>query len=91
LVESHYRTQVQVHNTLETHGVVADWKPGMSTVWASTQGTASVRDYLCAFFKLPKSQTNYSALSVALTLWIPRYNATKAFRELVADRSNQER
>ncbi|HUV96547.1 MAG TPA: xanthine dehydrogenase family protein molybdopterin-binding subunit [Acidobacteriaceae bacterium] len=56
IVESKYTTQVQVHNALETHGVVADWKPNLLTVWASTQGTASVREELASFFKLPKSQ-----------------------------------
>jgi xanthine dehydrogenase YagR molybdenum-binding subunit len=56
IVESKYTTQVQVHNALETHGVVADWKPDLLTVWASTQGTASVREELASFFKLPKSQ-----------------------------------
>jgi len=56
IVESKYTTQVQVHNALETHGVVADWKPDLLTVWASTQGTASVREGLAEFFKLPKSQ-----------------------------------
>ncbi|HET9086649.1 MAG TPA: xanthine dehydrogenase family protein molybdopterin-binding subunit [Acidobacteriaceae bacterium] len=56
IVEGKYTTQVQVHNALETHGVVADWKPDMLTVWASTQGTASVRDELAAYFKMPKSQ-----------------------------------
>lgn len=56
VVESKYTTQVQTHSALETHGVVADWKPDMLTVWASTQGTASVREELAAFFNLPKSQ-----------------------------------
>lgn len=56
VVESKYSTQVQTHSALETHGVVADWKPDMLTVWATTQGTASVREELADFFKLPKSQ-----------------------------------
>ena len=56
IVESKYTTQVQVHNALETHGLVADWKPDLLTVWASTQGTASVRDELADYFKIPKSQ-----------------------------------
>lgn len=56
IVEGKYTTQVQTHNALETHGVVADWKPDMLTVWASTQGTASVREELAAYFKMPKSQ-----------------------------------
>lgn len=56
VVEARYRTQVQTHSTLETHGVVADWKPDMLTVYASTQGTASVREELAAYFKLPISK-----------------------------------
>src|SRR5579863_4246930 len=43
IVDARYTTQVQTHSALETHGVVADWKPDMLTVYASTQGTASVR------------------------------------------------
>jgi xanthine dehydrogenase YagR molybdenum-binding subunit len=55
-VEGDFRTQVQTHSALETHGVVADWKPDMLTVHASTQSTSSVRDELAAIFKLPKSK-----------------------------------
>lgn len=53
IVEGHYVTQVQTHSALETHGVVADWKPDLLTVWASTQGTSSVREELAGFFKIP--------------------------------------
>jgi xanthine dehydrogenase YagR molybdenum-binding subunit len=56
VVEGHYVTQVQTHSALETHGVVADWKPGMLTVWASTQGTGTVREELAGFFKVPLAQ-----------------------------------
>jgi xanthine dehydrogenase YagR molybdenum-binding subunit len=56
IVEGEFRTQVQTHSALETHGVVADWKPDGLTVYASTQGTASVRDELAEIFKLKKSQ-----------------------------------
>jgi xanthine dehydrogenase YagR molybdenum-binding subunit len=56
VVEGRYVTQVQTHSALETHGVVADWKPEMLTVWASTQGTASVREELAGFFKIPMAQ-----------------------------------
>jgi xanthine dehydrogenase YagR molybdenum-binding subunit len=55
-IEGEFRTQVQTHSALETHGVVADWKPDNLTVYASTQGTASVRDELAEIFKLKKSQ-----------------------------------
>ena len=56
VVEGRYVTQVQTHSALETHGVVVDWKPELVTVWASTQGTASVREELAAYFKIPMTQ-----------------------------------
>ncbi len=56
IVESEYFTQVQTHSALETHGFVVDWKPEEVTVYASTQGTASVRSEFAEVFKLPKSQ-----------------------------------
>lgn len=55
-VEGEFRTQVQTHSALETHGVVVDWKSDGITVYASTQGTASVRDELAEIFNLKKSQ-----------------------------------
>lgn len=56
VVEATYRTQVQTHSPLETHGVVADWRADGLTVYASTQGTASVRDELATVFDLKKPQ-----------------------------------
>ena len=56
IVEADYTTQVQTHSALETHGVVIDYKPDQITCWASTQGTASVRDELSAVFDMKKSQ-----------------------------------
>jgi xanthine dehydrogenase YagR molybdenum-binding subunit len=56
IVESEYFTQVQTHSALETHGFVVDWKPEEVTIYASTQGTASVREEFADVFKLPKSQ-----------------------------------
>jgi xanthine dehydrogenase YagR molybdenum-binding subunit len=56
VVEGHYVTQVQTHSALETHGVVADWKPDGLTVYASTQSTSSVREELAYVFKLPNSK-----------------------------------
>jgi xanthine dehydrogenase YagR molybdenum-binding subunit len=49
-----FETQVQTHSAMETHGIVADWKPDGLTVYASTQGTATVREELATVFKLPK-------------------------------------
>lgn len=56
IVEGNFRTQVQTHSPLETHGIVADWKPDKLTVYASTQGTLSVRDELASVFELKKAQ-----------------------------------
>ena len=56
VVEAEYRTQVQTHSALETHGVVADWRPDGLTVYASTQSTLSVRDELAEIFNLPKAK-----------------------------------
>ena len=56
ILEQTYRTQVQTHCSLETHGVVVDWKPGNVTIYASTQNTKNVRDEFADVFDLPKSQ-----------------------------------
>ncbi|HYY69256.1 MAG TPA: xanthine dehydrogenase family protein molybdopterin-binding subunit, partial [Terriglobales bacterium] len=56
IVEMDYGTEVQTHSALETHGVVADWKPEGLTVYASTQSTMSVRDELAEIFSLPKTK-----------------------------------
>jgi len=55
-VEGEYFTQIQTHSALETHGFVVDWKLEEVTVYASTQGTASVRSEFADVFKLPKSK-----------------------------------
>jgi xanthine dehydrogenase YagR molybdenum-binding subunit len=56
IVEGEYFTQVQTHSALETHGFVVDWKPEEVTVYASTQGTSSVRSEFADVFNLPKSK-----------------------------------
>jgi xanthine dehydrogenase YagR molybdenum-binding subunit len=56
VVEGVYKTQVQTHSAMETHGVVADWRDDGLTVYASTQGTATVRDELAQIFGLKKDQ-----------------------------------
>ena len=55
-VQGEFRTQVQTHSALETHGVVADFRPELLTMYASTQGTATVRDELAVVFEMKKSQ-----------------------------------
>jgi xanthine dehydrogenase YagR molybdenum-binding subunit len=56
VVEGEYRTQVQTHVPMETHGIVADWREDGLTLYASTQFTASVRDEAAEVLGLPKSK-----------------------------------
>jgi len=56
IVEGTFTTQTQVHSAAETHGVVAHLDDGFLTVYASTQGTAGVRDDLAVLFGLPKER-----------------------------------
>ncbi|MEZ0227997.1 MAG: xanthine dehydrogenase family protein molybdopterin-binding subunit [Planctomycetota bacterium] len=61
-VKATYRTQVQTHSALETHGVVAHWEDESKlTVYASTQGTFSVRDGLESDFKIDKGDIHVIA------------------------------
>lgn len=53
-----YRTQVQTHSALETHGITAEWKGDELTVWASTQGIFSVRDELAEYLGISKSRVH---------------------------------
>jgi xanthine dehydrogenase YagR molybdenum-binding subunit len=52
-VEAEYRTQVQTHSCLETHGCVCKWEGDKLTVWSSTQGTFSVRGAMARALNVP--------------------------------------
>jgi xanthine dehydrogenase YagR molybdenum-binding subunit len=54
VIEGEFRTQVQTHVPMETHGIVADWREDGLTIYASTQWTLSVRDEAAEYFQLPK-------------------------------------
>jgi xanthine dehydrogenase YagR molybdenum-binding subunit len=56
IVEHEYRTQVQTHVPMETHGIVADWRDDGLTIYASTQHTLSVRDEAAEIFGLDKAR-----------------------------------
>ncbi|WP_240359733.1 xanthine dehydrogenase family protein molybdopterin-binding subunit [Pyxidicoccus trucidator] len=56
VVETEFRTQVQTHVPMEPHGLVADWKDDVLTLYASTQHVGSVRDEAAEYFDLPKSR-----------------------------------
>ena len=51
VVDAEYRTQVQTHVPMETHGLVADWTDDGLTIYASTQFTSSVRDEAAELFR----------------------------------------
>jgi xanthine dehydrogenase YagR molybdenum-binding subunit len=46
-----FRTQVQTHASLETHGVVAQWDGDELTVWGSAQGVHGFKEGLAAYWK----------------------------------------
>ena len=56
VVEGEYRTPVQLHACLETHGLTAKWDGDELTVWASTQGISSVREDLVSYLGIPASK-----------------------------------
>ncbi|MCY1078360.1 xanthine dehydrogenase family protein molybdopterin-binding subunit [Archangium lansingense] len=56
VVEAEYRTQVQTHVPMEPHGLVADWRDEVLTLYASTQFVNSVREEAAEHFDLPKSK-----------------------------------
>jgi xanthine dehydrogenase YagR molybdenum-binding subunit len=55
-VEGEFRTPVQLHACLETHGLTAKWDGDELTVWASTQGISSVREDLSSYLGVPASK-----------------------------------
>ena len=56
--EGIFRTQVQTHSSLETHGVVAEWNGDDLTVWASTQGVHAIRQSLSNYFEIPATRVH---------------------------------
>ena len=56
VVAGEFRTQVQTHSPLESHGVVVDYRPDGMTVYASTQDTISVRTEFATVFGMPRSR-----------------------------------
>ena len=56
VIERTYRTQVQTHCPLETHGVVVDYNRGHVTIYASTQSTKGTRNDFAKTFNLSKSK-----------------------------------
>ncbi|MFH1568364.1 MAG: xanthine dehydrogenase family protein molybdopterin-binding subunit [Gemmatimonadota bacterium] len=53
VVEAEYRTQVQTHSPLETHGSVASWEGDELTIWDSTQAVHGVREGVAKALEMP--------------------------------------
>ncbi|HZV01636.1 MAG TPA: xanthine dehydrogenase family protein molybdopterin-binding subunit [Planctomycetota bacterium] len=60
-VKATYRTAIQTHSALETSGVVASWEDDKVTVYASTQGTFSVRDEVAGALRKRQSDVRVIA------------------------------
>ena len=56
VVEAEFRTQVQTHSPLETHGSVAAWDGDELTVWDSTQAVHGVREGIAKALEMPANK-----------------------------------
>jgi xanthine dehydrogenase YagR molybdenum-binding subunit len=56
--EAEFRTQIQLHHPLETHGNTVSVQNDQVTAWASTQGVFSVRDGLANHLKVPQANVH---------------------------------
>jgi CO/xanthine dehydrogenase Mo-binding subunit len=53
VVEAEYRTQTVLHNALETHQSVCEWRGDELTVYTGTQNIWGIRDQIADHFGLP--------------------------------------
>ena len=53
VVEAEYRTQVVLHNSMETHQAVCHWEDGGITIYISTQYIWGIRDSMAQHLGLP--------------------------------------
>lgn len=88
-IENEYRTQVQVHACLETHGSIAKWDGDMLTVWDSTQSVHPVREALAKFLNTPQTNVrvicDYMGGGFGSKLQAGRYSAIAARLAKVAN------
>ncbi len=54
IIDQHYTTQTQVHNSLEPHGCTVFWQGEQLTIWESTQGIFEVREQVAKKLGLPE-------------------------------------
>jgi len=55
-LERNYKTAIEIHHPVETHGSVAKWDEDELTVWDSTQAIFSVRDALAEALGIPETK-----------------------------------
>jgi xanthine dehydrogenase YagR molybdenum-binding subunit len=55
IIEGVYSTQVQTHNSLETHGCVCEWEGDKLTAWVSTQAVHGTREGFATGLKIPQA------------------------------------
>ncbi|HEX2445238.1 MAG TPA: xanthine dehydrogenase family protein molybdopterin-binding subunit [Vicinamibacterales bacterium] len=55
IVEGMYSTQVQTHNSLETHGCVCEWEGENLTAWVSTQAVHGTREGFATGLGIPQA------------------------------------
>jgi xanthine dehydrogenase YagR molybdenum-binding subunit len=82
VVEAEYRTQVQTHSSLETHGSVALWEGDQLTIYDSTQAVNGVREGVAQALEIPVNQVrvicHHMGGGFGSKLWAGRYTAIAA-------------
>ncbi|MBM3279455.1 MAG: xanthine dehydrogenase family protein molybdopterin-binding subunit [Candidatus Handelsmanbacteria bacterium] len=82
IVEAEFRTQVQTHSSLETHGSVAVWEGDLLTIYDSTQAVNGVREGVAQTLELPADQVRvicqHMGGGFGSKLWAGRYTAIAA-------------
>ncbi len=82
VVEAQFRTQVQTHSSLETHGSVAMWEGDVLTIYDSTQAVHGVREGVAKALEIPVSKVrvicHHMGGGFGSKLWAGRYTAIAA-------------
>lgn len=82
IVEAEFRTQVQTHSSLETHGSVAVWEGDQLTIYDSTQAVNGVREGVAQALEIPADKVRvicqHMGGGFGSKLWAGRYTAIAA-------------
>jgi len=58
VIESTYHMNVQVHNTMESHGCVVKWEDDELYMWDTTQGVHGMRSAMARHFEIPENKVH---------------------------------